>query len=87
MPLPEMDARAEIVVDLDAIAHNVATLRSRVRETSPDALMMTVVKADGYGHGLVESRGRPGSAGPTGSGWRSSRRRSRCVRRATPARC
>jgi alanine racemase len=55
MPLPEMDARAEIVVDLDAIAHNVATLRERVRASSPDALMMTVVKADGYGHGLVES--------------------------------
>jgi alanine racemase len=55
MPLPEMEARAEIVVDLDAIAHNVATLRERVRRTSPEALMMTVVKADGYGHGLVES--------------------------------
>lgn len=48
-------ARAEIVVDLDAIADNVATLRRRVREQAPDALMMTVVKADGYGHGLVES--------------------------------
>jgi alanine racemase len=43
--------RAEIVVDLDAIRDNVATLKRRV----PDALMMTVVKADGYGHGLVES--------------------------------
>jgi alanine racemase len=43
------------VVDLDAISHNVATLRRRVREESPDTLMMTVVKADGYGHGIVES--------------------------------
>jgi alanine racemase len=41
--------RAEIVVDLDALARNVATLRDRVAP----ALMMTVVKADGYGHGLV----------------------------------
>ncbi|HET7432890.1 MAG TPA: alanine racemase [Nocardioides sp.] len=43
--------RAEIVVDLSAIRHNVATLRELVAP----ALMMTVVKADGYGHGLVES--------------------------------
>lgn len=55
MTLPDMDHRAEIVVDLDAIADNVATLRRTVRETSPDTRMMTVVKADGYGHGLVES--------------------------------
>jgi alanine racemase len=50
MSLPAMAARAEIVVDLDAIAHNVATLRQRAGVS-----MMTVVKADGYGHGLVES--------------------------------
>ncbi len=41
--------RAEIVVDLDAIRHNVAALKSR----ADGRLMMTVVKADGYGHGLV----------------------------------
>ncbi|SDN62587.1 alanine racemase [Klenkia soli] len=40
--------RAEIVVDLDAIAANVAVLRERV-----DRPLMAVVKADGYGHGLV----------------------------------
>ncbi|MGN0111498.1 MAG: alanine racemase, partial [Cellulosimicrobium funkei] len=40
-------ARAEIVVDLDAIAHNVATLRDLV---APGALM-AVVKADGCGLG------------------------------------
>ena len=51
MTLPEMESRAEIVVDLDAIAHNVATLTKRAAGAS----MMTVVKADGYGHGLVES--------------------------------
>jgi alanine racemase len=39
---------AEIVVDLDAIAANTATLRERVGRP-----LMAVVKADGYGHGLV----------------------------------
>lgn len=42
---------AEIVVDLAAIRANVA----RLRELVAPALMMTVVKADGYGHGLLES--------------------------------
>lgn len=47
---PSTDApRAEIVVDLDALRHNVATLKARVE----GAQMMTVVKADGYGHGMV----------------------------------
>ncbi|SFD91151.1 alanine racemase [Blastococcus tunisiensis] len=41
-------ARAEIVVDLDAIAANTALLRERVGRP-----LMAVVKADGYGHGLV----------------------------------
>ncbi|HET6627502.1 MAG TPA: alanine racemase [Nocardioidaceae bacterium] len=41
--------RAEIIVDLDAIRHNVATLKDRVQGRQ----MMTVVKADGYGHGMV----------------------------------
>ena len=51
MSLPETDARAEVVVDLDAIRANVATLKER----AGNALMMTVVKADAYGHGIVES--------------------------------
>ncbi len=42
-------ARAEIVVDLAAIRHNVRLLR----ELAAPAAMMTVVKADGYGHGLI----------------------------------
>ena len=42
-------ARAEIVVDLAAIRHNVRLLKELVAP----AAMMTVVKADGYGHGLV----------------------------------
>jgi len=41
--------RAEIVVDLDAVRRNVAALKGRVEGRK----MMTVVKADGYGHGLV----------------------------------
>jgi alanine racemase len=43
--------RPEIVVDLGAIRHNVRTLRDLVAP----AAMMAVVKADGYGHGIVES--------------------------------
>lgn len=41
--------RAEI--DLSALAHNYRELR---RLTSPEAGMMAVVKADGYGHGAVK---------------------------------
>lgn len=44
-------ARAEIVVDLAAIRHNVHRLREIV---GPDVAMMSVVKADGYGHGMIE---------------------------------
>ena len=40
---------AEAVVDLDAIAHNVAVVRERARPSQ----VMAVVKADAYGHGLV----------------------------------
>lgn len=39
----------EVVVDLDAIAHNVAVLR----EHAGPAAVMAVVKADGYGHGAT----------------------------------
>lgn len=45
-----MVVRPEIVVDLAAIRHNVRVLSAHVG----GAAMMTVVKADGYGHGLVE---------------------------------
>src|SRR4051812_23648941 len=40
----------EIVVDLDAIAHNVRILT----EHAGDAAVMVVVKADGYNHGAIE---------------------------------
>ncbi|GAB3455429.1 alanine racemase [Kineococcus endophyticus] len=40
---------AVALVDLDAVAHNVGVVRSRVAP----AAVMAVVKADAYGHGLV----------------------------------
>lgn len=46
-PLPA-PARAEIVVDLGAIRRNVRRLRAHA-----GVAMMTVVKADAYGHGLA----------------------------------
>ena len=50
-PVP---ARAEIVVDLAAIRHNVRILRDLVQVDDPVQLMV-VVKADGYGHGMAEA--------------------------------
>ncbi len=41
----------EAVVDLDAIAHNVRVLR----RAAPTAAVMVVVKADGYGHGALQT--------------------------------
>jgi len=38
-------------VDLRAIAHNVRELR---RITKPEARLMAAVKANAYGHGMVE---------------------------------
>ncbi len=52
MTLPGIEPRAELVVDLDAIAANVANAQASV---AGGAAMMTVVKADGYGHGIVEA--------------------------------
>lgn len=48
-PRGDRPHRAEAVVDLAAIRHNVATLRARAE----GAQLMTVVKADGYGHGMI----------------------------------
>jgi alanine racemase len=45
--------RPEIVVDLAAIRRNVGRLRALVAADGSD--VMVVVKADGYGHGMVES--------------------------------
>ncbi|KWX03698.1 alanine racemase [Carbonactinospora thermoautotrophica] len=41
--------RAEARIDLTAIRENTA----RMRERAPSAALMAVVKADGYGHGMV----------------------------------
>ena len=45
----QMRPRAEVVVDLGAVRHNVALLAAR----APGAATMAVVKADGYGHGAL----------------------------------
>ena len=44
--------RAEVVIDLAAIRHNVAILAGCAEESG--AVTMAVVKADGYGHGAVD---------------------------------
>ncbi len=44
--------RAEVVVDLDAVRHNVSLLAAEAARSG--AATMAVVKADGYGHGAVE---------------------------------
>lgn len=46
---PEQSPRAELVVDLAAIRHNVRVIKEYV-----GTRYMAVVKADGYGHGMVE---------------------------------
>ncbi|RJS46244.1 alanine racemase [Nocardioides cavernaquae] len=53
---------AEIVVDVAAIRHNVRRLREIV---GPEVAMMTVVKADGYGHGLAAAAQAARDAGAT----------------------
>jgi alanine racemase len=45
------EPRAEVVVDLDAVRHNVALLAEVAAGSG--ASTMAVVKADGYGHGAV----------------------------------
>ncbi|MCD2192503.1 alanine racemase [Actinomycetospora endophytica] len=47
-----MSARIEVVVDLDAVRHNVSLLAGLAGGSG--ASTMVVVKADGYGHGAVE---------------------------------
>ena len=62
MTRPTDYRRAEIVVDRGAIRRNVERLREHVDGTT----VMVVVKADGYGHGIVES-GAAARAG--GAAW------------------
>jgi len=49
--LPPIAHFREVVIDLPALTHNVRTMRERVR----DAALLVVVKANGYGHGMVDS--------------------------------
>jgi alanine racemase len=51
----------EAVIDLDAVAHNVAVLR----EHAGSAQVMAVVKADGYGHGATQTGRAALAAGAT----------------------
>lgn len=44
--------RAEVVIDLDAVRHNVGILAGAAAATG--AATMVVVKADGYGHGAID---------------------------------
>lgn len=59
---PASPLRAEAVIDLDAIAANTAALKAHAGGRD----LMAVVKADGYGHGMVESA-RAARAG--GASW------------------
>lgn len=52
-------APARVVVDLDAIAHNA----ERLADFAPGAEVMAIVKADGYGHGLIPTSRAAASAG------------------------
>ncbi len=54
--------RAQARIDLDAITSNVRVLRA----AAPSADLLAVVKADGYGHGIVQSA-RAAKAG--GAAW------------------
>lgn len=49
--LVDTPVRAEVVVDLDAIRHNVSLLAGLAADSG--AATMATVKADGYGHGAV----------------------------------
>ncbi|MCZ2265073.1 alanine racemase, partial [Isoptericola sp. QY 916] len=48
LPFPD-DALARAVVDLSAVRDNVRVLAGH----APGAAVMAVVKADGYGHGML----------------------------------
>jgi len=61
-PVSRASDRAVAEVDLDAVAANVARLRAHAGRRD----LMAVVKADGYGHGIVESA-RAARAG--GASW------------------
>ncbi|WP_253770941.1 alanine racemase [Goodfellowiella coeruleoviolacea] len=55
--------RAEALIDLGAVAHNVTSLAGLAGQSG--AATMVVVKADGYGHGAVEVASTALAAGAT----------------------
>ena len=54
---------AEVVVDLGAVRHNVRRVRELVSDGRSGRQLMVVVKADGYGHGMVPVARAARSAG------------------------
>jgi len=72
--------RAEAVIDLDAIRDNVSRLRARVDGRS----VMAVVKADGYGHGILQAAA---AARAGGAEWLGVALRSRPISRCPLTRC
>lgn len=60
--------RAEAVIDLAAVEHNVALLLRVARRANPAVELMAVVKADGYGHGAVPVAQAARRAGATALG-------------------
>ncbi|MBI2994991.1 MAG: alanine racemase [Gammaproteobacteria bacterium] len=57
-----MTRPARVVIDLDALRHNL----SRVRELAPRARVMAILKADAYGHGIERAARALGSANAFG---------------------
>ena len=49
-----MEKRTWAEIDLDALGHNMRQIRAI---TNPDSLIMAVVKADAYGHGVADCAG------------------------------
>ena len=60
--------RAEAVIDLNAVRHNVRVLLATARRTNPDVELMAVVKANGYGHGAAPVARAALEAGATALG-------------------
>lgn len=50
MNQPDLLQNSRVIVDLDAIAHNIRLLRQK----ASGAQMLAVVKADAYGHGRAQ---------------------------------
>ena len=47
--IPRTDKDINAIIDIDAIKHNIGYLKSKTKTD-----LMPVLKADAYGHGLVE---------------------------------